>query len=84
MLHYLQLSRDIQARKDEATEELKKQVKLKKELTETKAELDSKEAQIKGMTGQIDRYREDIARLEQQLKEQRVSCVCVCLLLYWS
>ena len=45
---------------------------MEREMKQTKADLDSKNSEIKTMQTQIQRYKEDIVKLEQQLKEQRV------------
>ena len=68
-----QLQQDIQVRSNEAQRESRKKDKLERELRQGKAELDNKASEIRTLQGQIDRYKQDIAKTEQQLKEQRVS-----------
>lgn len=60
-------------RNNEAQRETRKRDKMEREMKQTKAELDAKGSEIKTMQTQIQRYKEDIGKLEQQLKEQRVS-----------
>jgi len=69
----LQLTQDIQMRNNEAQRETRKRDKMDREMKQTKAELEAKASEIKTMQTQIQRYKEDIGKLEQQLKEQRVS-----------
>jgi len=45
---------------------------MERELKQAKADLDAKTGDIKNMQNQIGRYKEDIGKLEQQLREQRV------------
>ena len=59
-------------RNNEAQRETRKRDKMDREMKQTKADLDSKNSEIKAMQTQIQRYKEDITKLEQQLKEQRV------------
>lgn len=63
-------------RNNEAQRETRKRDKMEREMKQTKAELDAKAAEMKTMQTQIQRYKEDIGKLEQQLKEQRVSFHC--------
>lgn len=67
-----ELSQDIQVRNNEAQRETRKRDKMDREMKQTKADLDSKNSEIKAMQTQIQRYKEDITKLEQQLKEQRI------------
>lgn len=67
------MTQDIQMRNNEAQRETRKRDKMEREMKQTKAELDAKASEIKTMQTQIQRYKEDIGKLEQQLKEQRVS-----------
>ena len=64
-------------RNNEAQRETRKRDKMEREMKQTKADLDSKNSEIKTMQTQIQRYKEDIIKLEQQLKEQRVGS-------YWN
>ncbi|XP_041369085.1 cilia- and flagella-associated protein 58-like [Gigantopelta aegis] len=68
----LELNQDIQMRNNEAQREMRKKDKLERELKQTKADLDAKASDIKAMQTQIERYKQDILKLEQQVKEQRV------------
>ena len=68
-----QLNQDIQVRSNEVQRESRKKDKLERELKQSRAELDTKSSEIKTMQTSIDRYKQDITKLETQLKEQRVS-----------
>lgn len=46
---------------------------MEKELKQAKADQEAKSAEVKNLGGAIDRYKADVTKLEQQLKEQRVS-----------
>lgn len=46
---------------------------MEKELKQAKADLEAKGTEVKNLAGAIDRYKADVNKLEQQLKEQRVS-----------
>lgn len=72
MSHIFQLSQDIQVRSNEAQRETRRKEKLDRELKHSKGELEQKTGEIKSMQSQAQRYRDDIARLETQLKEQKV------------
>ncbi|KAK7469781.1 hypothetical protein BaRGS_00036208 [Batillaria attramentaria] len=67
-----ELNQDIQVRSNEAQREGRKKDKLERELKQSKADLDAKSSEIKTMSAQIEKFKQDITRLEQQLKEQRV------------
>ncbi|KAK0049011.1 cilia- and flagella-associated protein 58-like [Biomphalaria glabrata] len=67
-----QLNTDIQMRNNEAQREGRKRDKLERDLTQAKADLDSKNSEIKKMQSQIEHYKEEKDILDQQLKEQRV------------
>ncbi|KAJ8317337.1 hypothetical protein KUTeg_005241 [Tegillarca granosa] len=67
-----ELTQDIQVRNNEAQRETRKRDKLERELKQAKADLDAKSGEIKTIQTQIGRYKEDIGKLEQQIKEQRV------------
>jgi len=66
------MTQDIQMRNNEAQRESRKRDKMEREMKQTKADLDAKQSEIKTMGIQIQRYKEDITKMEQQLKEQRV------------
>ena len=59
-------------RNNEAQRETRKRDKMERELKQTKADLDAKSSEIKTMQTRIQGYKDDISKLEQQLKEQRV------------
>ena len=67
-----QLQQDIQVRSNESQREGRKKDKLERELRQAKADLETKTAETKTLQGQMERYKQDITKTEQQLKEQRV------------
>ncbi|KAL3864718.1 hypothetical protein ACJMK2_006491 [Sinanodonta woodiana] len=67
-----ELNQEIQMKNNEAQREARKRDKMDRELKQSKADLDAKSLDIKTMQTQIARYKEDITKLEQQLKEQRI------------
>ncbi|XP_064600239.1 cilia- and flagella-associated protein 58-like [Liolophura sinensis] len=67
-----ELNQDIQVRNNEAQRENRKRDKMERELKQTKAELDARSSEIKTMQVQIERYKQDHSKLDQQLKEQRI------------
>ena len=62
-------------RSNEAQREARKKEKIEKELKQTKNDLEARNAELRTKTGNLQRAQEDITKLEQQLKEQRVSYV---------
>ena len=52
---------------------MRKKEKLEREMKQVKAESDSRAVELKSKQSQVQRSQEEITRLEQQLKEQRVS-----------
>lgn len=60
-------------RNNEAQRETRKKDKMERELKQCKSDLENKNGEIKSMQVQIERYKQDMVKLEQQLKEQRVS-----------
>jgi len=48
---------------------------MEKELKQAKADHESKSNEVKNLAGAIDRYKADVNKLEQQLKEQRVGII---------
>lgn len=60
-------------RNNEAQREARKKDKLERELKQAKADLDAKSSENKTMLAQIEKYKQDISKIEQQLKEQRAS-----------
>ena len=49
------------------------QLTLLKELKQAKSDLETRTAELKTKAGNLQRAQEDITKLEQQLKEQRVN-----------
>lgn len=72
IFHVLQLKEDIQVRSNEAQREARKKEKIEKELKQAKNDLETRTAELKTKAGNLQRAQEDITKLEQQLKEQRV------------
>ena len=72
LYHVLQLKEDIQVRSNEAQREARKKEKTEKELKQTKNDLETRTAELRTKAGNLQRAQEDITKLEQQLKEQRV------------
>lgn len=60
---------------NEAQREMRKKEKLEKELKHIKAEGEAKYAELKTKQNQLQKSQEENARLEQQLKEQRVCLI---------
>ena len=52
--------------------ESRKKEKLERELQQSRIDVENKMTDTKTLQGQIDRYRTDMGKMEQQLKEQRV------------
>ena len=73
LLFLLQLKEDIQVRSNEAQREARKKEKIEKELKQAKSDLETRTAELKTKAGNLQRAQEDITKLEQQLKEQRVN-----------
>lgn len=73
LLFLLQLKEDIQVRSNEAQRETRKKEKIEKELKQAKSDLETRTAELKTKAGNLQRAQEDITKLEQQLKEQRVN-----------
>lgn len=69
-----QLKEDIQVKNNEAQRESRKKEKMERELKMAKNELESKAGELKTKQNQHLKAQEEIAKLELQLKEQRVSC----------
>jgi hypothetical protein len=67
------LKEDIQVKNNEAQRESRKKEKMERELKTAKTELESKGGELKTKQNQLQKALDDISRLEQQLKEQRVS-----------
>ena len=75
MFFSIQLQQDIQVRSNEAQRESRKKDKLERELRQARTDVDQKTVDIKTLQTQIERYKQDMTKTEQQLKEQRVSCL---------
>ncbi|XP_064630786.1 cilia- and flagella-associated protein 58-like [Lineus longissimus] len=68
-----ELTQDIQVRSNEAQREGRKKEKIDRELKQAKADMDAKGSEIKSMAFSIERYKQDVSKLEQSLKEQRIN-----------
>ncbi|XP_048103061.1 cilia- and flagella-associated protein 58 [Alosa alosa] len=66
------MQQDIQVRQNECSRELRRREKLEKELRQLHADLDAKVADIKALTQQMQRSKDEQQRQEQQLREQRI------------
>ncbi|KAK3094779.1 hypothetical protein FSP39_006145 [Pinctada imbricata] len=67
-----ELNQEIQMKNNEAQRESRKKDKMERELKQAKADLDAKTGEIKNMQSQMGRYKEDISKLEQSMKEQKI------------
>ncbi|XP_039632494.1 cilia- and flagella-associated protein 58 [Polypterus senegalus] len=67
-----QLQQDIQMRQNECARETRRKEKLEKEMKQLQVELDAKHAEIKGLNQHNQRSKDDLAKLEQQLREQKI------------
>ena len=72
-----QFTVDIQVQSDQAQREARKGEELEKELSQAKSYLENRTAQLKTKTENLQRAQEDITKLDQQLKEQRVNLLRV-------
>ena len=68
---------DIQVQSDIAQKEARKGEELKKELSQAKSDLENRTAELKTKAENLQRAQEDITKLDQQLKEQRVNLLRV-------
>ena len=59
-------------KQNEIQRETRKKDKIERELNSEKKEVDAKNGEIKSLQSQLQRYKDDNIRMEQQLKEQRV------------
>ena len=64
---------DIQVQSDISQREARKGEELKKELSQAKSDLENRTAELKTKAENLQRAQEDITKLDQQLKEQRVN-----------
>ncbi len=62
-------------RSNEAQRESRKKDKLERELRQARSDIETKSVDNKSLQAQIERYKQDMAKTEQQLKEQRVKVV---------
>ena len=69
----VELQEEIQRRQHDALREVRKKDKLERELKASKLDLDKQNAEIKLKQSQLQKLQEDVAKLEQDLKEARVS-----------
>lgn len=67
-----ELTQDIQMRNNEAQREARRKDKMERELKQSKADLDTRQSEIKNLQSSVERYKADVTKLEQQLKEQRI------------
>ena len=72
-----QFTVDVQVQSDQAQREARKGEELEKELSQTKSDLENRTAELKTKTEILQRAQEDITKLDQQLKEQRVNLLRV-------
>ena len=72
-----QFTVDIQVQSDQAQREARKGEELEKELSQAKSYLENRTAELKTKTETLQRAQEDITKLDQQLKEQRVNLLRV-------
>jgi len=73
LIIFSQLQQDIQMKQNEIQRETRKKDKMERELNNEKKEVDAKMGEIKSLQSQLQRCKDDNIRMEQQLKEQRVS-----------
>ena len=74
---FSQVKVDIQVQSDRAQKEAKKGEELEKELSQAKSDLENRTAELKTKAENLQRAQEDITKLDQQLKEQRVNLLRV-------
>lgn len=67
-----ELKEDIQVKNNEAQRESRKKEKMERGLKTSKNELESRTGELKTKQNQLQKAQEEIARYEQQLKEQRI------------
>lgn len=68
-----ELQQDIQVRNNEAQREARKKDKLERELRQLKTDLDSKMTEIKTLQQQNERYMQDQAKLEKEIKDNKIA-----------
>ena len=69
----LQLKQDILVKDNEAQREARRKDKLERDLRQAKSDLDAKSGEARQLQAQIEKYKADIQRTEQSLKEAKVS-----------
>ena len=74
---FRQFKEEIQVQSDQAQREARKGDELKKELSQAKSDLENRTAELKTKAENLQRAQEDITKLDQQLKEQRVNLLRV-------
>ena len=74
---FRQFKEEIQVQSNQARREAIKGDELKKELSQAKSDLENRTAELKIKTENLQRAQEDITKLDQQLKEQRVNLLRV-------
>ncbi|KAH0623769.1 hypothetical protein JD844_006885 [Phrynosoma platyrhinos] len=67
-----QLQQEIQMRQNEASRDARRKDKMERELKQLQTELDNKVADIKTMQQGMNRTKEELLKLEQLLKEQKI------------
>jgi hypothetical protein len=67
----LQLDADINVRKMEAQRESRKRDRLERELKDTKGQVEQKANELKNLQQSFDKARQDLGKIELQLKEQK-------------
>ncbi|XP_040418865.1 cilia- and flagella-associated protein 58 isoform X2 [Cygnus olor] len=68
----MQLQQEIQMRQNEVSREARKKEKMEKELKNLQAEMDNKQSEIKNLQQVIHRNKEEQAKTERHLKEQKI------------
>ena len=74
---FRQFKEEIQVQSNQARREARKGDELKKELSQAKSDLENRTAELKTKAENLQRAQEDITKLDQQLKEQRVNLLRV-------
>ena len=74
---FRQFKEEIQVQSDKAQREARKGEELKNELSQAKSDLENRTAELQTKAGNLQRAQEDITKLDQQLKEQRVNLLRV-------
>ena len=72
----VQMQQDIQMKTNEIQREGRKKDKLERELRQAKADVDTKMAEIKNLQQSLEYSTGNVAKLNGDLKEQKVGAVC--------